>query len=954
MFLQTVASQLYQQYGKDISRFAFVFPNKRPAVYFRHYLGNLIDKPIWSPELLTIHEFIGLSTNRLPADRLLQSFLLYDAFLAVLQEDGETDIPTYERFYSLGEILLNDYTELESNIISIPDLYSNMAELAAIEKGFDYLTAEQQEYLKRFWKNFSTEKLSRQKEKFLLLWRRLPRIFERFGALLEERQLVTMGTIYRNLATGKHDNAVFLDKFEKIVFIGFNALNRAELRLFTELKNDGKALFYFDADSHYIDDPLQEAGLFLRRNLGLFGNEAPVENNINRTDRTIRVIAAEGNAAQVRLLPQLLKEIPDLAKAPERIGILLADEQQLMPVLHSLPDGIPFINITMGYGIAQSPVFSLITTIIKVQESLEQQSGKRIYYQYLLQLLQHPYFYQVDQAAELVTEINKRSLVSIPVEKWEQVTEKRLKQILQLVQQPMDIFGLIRNVLEVQAREPVNGAIGALELQLLSSAYYQLNRLEDLLKQFKHPLSLEFIGETITNVMRTLSVPLEGEPLKGLQVMGLLESRGLDFDHIIVLNVNEGVLPKRAVAPTFIPDSIRRAYGLSVMEKQDAIFAYVFYRLLQRNSTMACLYNCTVDEAGPGEPSRFLAQLEYETRIPFIHQQLLVNVAPEAKPPISIIKDEKVMTCLNRYRKVALSPSAINNYIECPLRFYLKHVVGIDEPEGFQDEIDARVMGNILHKAIEHLYERLAAGKNGSREVTAADIDLLDQWADEAVDGAFGMELAGEFGYPVQFTGSYKVIREVIRYYVREVLYYDKRYAPFTIVQLEKKALGNFSFVSNGKAMEIKIGGIIDRIDKKQGIYRIIDYKTGKDKKDFKSVEGLFDPEERERNKAALQTIIYSHVLKAELPQGTPVVAGLYDVRNMKKDGEGFDWRFREQAGRGKMEPIDHQRMEELVKLTMEKLEEVVASIFDERIPFDQTTHIEKCQYCTYKTICGR
>ncbi|KIC96386.1 PD-(D/E)XK nuclease family protein [Flavihumibacter solisilvae] len=954
MFLKEVAEQLYERFGSKLSDMAIVFPNKRPSVFFRRYLGGQISGPMWSPHLFTIHEFIQLSTSKLPADRLMQSFLLFNAYSEVMQASGSGATTDYERLFSLGEILLNDYTELESNVVSIADVYSNMASLAAIDSGFDYLSDEQKEFLQRFWSSFSTERLSRQKEKFLHLWQKLPAIYQRFAELLEQRGLTNTGTIYRDLVAGRNDTPGFADAYDKIIFVGFNAFNRAELQMLTKWKQAGKALFYFDADIHYLEDSRQEAGLFLRNNLQQFGNEMEASNSIRQSTKPINIIAAEGNAAQVRLLPQLLKQFPTLNSQPERIAVFLSDENQLMPVLHAIPDEVSQVNVTMGYSLSHSPLFSLVQAIIRVQESLAQHNGKRVYYQYLLQVLQHPYLHDNKESQALVTEINKRSLISIPAERWMHIADKRLQLILQPVEKSAMLIQLIKSVLEIQAAAPTDNALGILDNQLITSAYFQLNRLEDLLGQFSYALSLPFMGSLVLQVLRSVNVALEGEPLKGLQIMGLLESRGLDFDHIILLNVNEGVLPGKAAAPTFIPDSIRRAFGLSVMEKQDAIFAYVFYRLLQRSKTVHSLYNSTVDDNSTGEPSRFLAQLEYETDIPIRKDTVDIRVNPEARQPIVIPKDDNIMQRLGQYKGNLLSPSAINNYLECRLRFYFQHLMRIREPEGFLDEIDARMLGNILHRAIQYLYERLAESKAMNKSVTVTDIETMAGWTGWAVDRAFSQEIARDPEQPIDYTGSYRVIREVISVYVNEVLVHDKTYAPFTVRQLEKDVYTTVTVNPNGKEWKIRLGGIIDRVDIKNGVYRIIDYKTGKDKKEFKTVEELFGRETKERNKAALQTFIYSYILRQQFSQAVPVVAGLYDVRNMRKEGLAFDWRFKVQQGKGNQVAVDHDRMDEIIGETLPLLQSVIEEIFDENIPFDQTAITDRCQYCPYQTICGR
>ncbi|KYP13566.1 PD-(D/E)XK nuclease family protein [Flavihumibacter sp. CACIAM 22H1] len=975
-FLETVASDLFRQFGKSIADCAIVFPNKRPAIYFRQYLGKQLDLPVWSPDIFTIHEFIQESTTALPADRLLCSFLLYESYREVLEKDG-VQVVSYERFYPLGEILLNDFTELESNIVAIKDLYANLADLAAIDQGLDYLTEEQLTYLQNFWKNFSIQKLSQQKERFLQLWKNLPAVFALFREKLVQRGLITTGMIYRNLVTGTYERTDFPGRWKKLVFVGFNALNRAELQVFKKWQDEEKALFYFDVDIHYLEDELQEAGRFLRRNLDLFKNQLPTENNIRRSDRPIRLIAAEGNAAQVRMLPALLKEIPNLPEEPEQTAVLLADENQLLPVLHALPDGLQEVNITMGYGLLQSPLYSLIQTIVQLQESLQQNKGRSVYYKPLLQLVQHPYLFQLPEARELAATIQQKSLVSIPALTWANLQDNRLRKAMELIAHPLDLVSLVREIIEMQTALPDLDIPNGLDAQLLLAAQLQLNRLEDLLGNFQQELSSSFVGDILLQVMRAQSVPLEGEPLKGLQIMGLLESRALDFKHIILLNVNEGILPKKAAAPTFIPDSVRRAYGLSVLENQDAIFAYVFYRLLQRAEQVTCLYNSTVDEKGLAEQSRFLTQLEYETNIPLIRKSVRLEVIPRAKPPIVIEKDESVMKTMRKYAsdKMMLSPSAINTYLECRLRFYFQQVQAIREPEELEEEISPRVLGNLLHRAIEFMYRALEEKKQNKR-VEKADFEWLRSQVDHYLLEALGHELAKDRTHKIEYTGTLRVVEEVVRTYLREILKQDETWAPFELLEQELKISHPLLLTVEGEKWTIRLGGYIDRVDYKNGVFRIIDYKTGGDKKEFRSVEAMFLRDRADRNKAALQTLLYAELLRRKIqelavtPPQRPLredlgerswmtahrgeinmQAGLYDVRSMRKEGTEFDWRFEESGSKSKLEVGN---IRDLVPELMTKLQETVEEIFNRNQPFDQTVRREKCEYCPYQKICGR
>lgn len=964
-FLATVAADLYQKHGAALAEMAIVFPNKRPAIFFRQHLGQLLTQPMWSPDLFTIHEFIQESTSLLNADRLLCSSLLYQSYEEVAVEKS-LELVGYERFYPLGEILLNDFTELESNVVVASDLYSTMAELAQLDQGFDYLTEEQRNYLQHFWKSFSVTRLSEQKERFLQLWRNLPEIFTRFRQKLINQGLATTGMIYRNLATNTHENTDFLMRWKQVIFVGFNALNRAELQFLQRWQQEGIALFYFDADEHYINDPLQEAGRFLRRNIQLFTNQLNTSNSIQRRTAPIQLIAAEGNAAQSRMLPALLKDIPGILEEPEQTAVLLGDENQLIPVLHALPNWIQQSNITMGYGLSQSPVYSLVQLLVRVQESFEQNNGAAIYFRTLVQLLQHPYFYQLPEAVQLAQEIQKKSILRLPPSTWVALQDQRLQLALKPVKHPVELLSTIRIVLEHQAKMPVEGGLATLEAQLMAATYTQLNRLEDLLGSLAQSYSLSFLGNILLQVLRSQSVPLEGEPLKGLQIMGLLESRALDFKHIILLNANEGIFPKKAAAPTFIPDSIRRAFGLSVLENQDAIFAYVFYRLLQRAETVHCLYSTSVDDRGMAEPSRFLAQLEFETDIPFIRKQVKLSVAPAAREPIVIPKDAAVLKTLRKYRSEhgILSPSAINTYLECRLRFYFQQVQMIREPDEVQENIDARTLGNLLHRAVEFLYAALANHKQNN-VLEASDKEWLLQHADSAIQEAFGHELAGNRQHVTDYTGKLRVVEEVVRTYLNETIFADLRYAPFELVQQEYRIVYPITIRVNEEDWRIQVGGYIDRIDKKDGVYRIIDYKTGGDSKEFRSVDQLFERDRADRNKAALQTLLYAHLLQRKLEEPTHadpewirahrgpvlVTAGLYDVRNMRKAGQEFNWRFNDTGNKVFLDEINIGPPLEQV---IEKLQDTVKEILDPQQAFDQTTRPEKCLHCPYHTICGR
>ncbi|MCA0398978.1 MAG: PD-(D/E)XK nuclease family protein [Bacteroidetes bacterium] len=951
-FLYEVAEHAYKRFGKDLSRVAFVFPNKRPAIYLRKWLGELIEEPIWSPPMMTIHEFIFSSTHRLPADKLVSRFLLFEAYEEVFSEANEPYNNRFEDFFNFSEILLNDFTELEANGASIGDVYANLRAMGELSAGLDYLTEEQQRYLERFWSSFSIHRMSRQQEKFIRLWEKLPAIYNRFSEKLAKQGLIDTGTAYRALAAGQHDKTDFDAAYSHIAFVGFNALNQSEQKIFTNYKEAGRALFYFDADLHYIDDPLQEAGRFIRRNLQLFGNELAAGDTIRSSKKRIEVLMVEGDAAQAGLVPQLLAEIEDLKTHPEKTALLLADESQLEPVLQSLPPGIK-VNITMGYALKRSVIYPLVLAYLKYAVGAAQQQNKYVFYEPVFQLLEHPWLQAYEPAVALRKQLQQEVSIRIPVSALLATGDPLLQKIFTPLTDPMALFDGIRNLLQWWSGAGNKARQTDMLRQLATAAWQQLNRLEGLLSTFSQHLSIGFVADTIQMSLFSLSVPLEGEPLEGLQIMGLLESRGLDFEQYILLQVNDGILPKRSAAPTFLPDSIRRAYQLSVLENQDSIFAYVFYRLLQRSSRAWMTYNTLVTDQSTGEPSRFLAQLAYETKMDLVKKQVSIPLKAYWKEAIQVEKTEPVLGLLKRFTNVhkKLTPTAINNYLDCRLKFYFSQLAEIKEPEVFLTELDAKTVGTIFHRVLENLYTDLVTQKKREK-VDKADIQYMRAQLPTALDKAFSEVLTGT-DKPFVFSGSFLVLREIIASYAKKVLAVDEVYAPFSLVSMERQLAVQVPITVSGKKEMIWLGGYVDRIDWKEGVYRIIDYKTGADERKIQSIASMFDRENPQRNKAALQTLVYAWVLQREEREKISVETGIYDVRAMGKSPEDFSWQFVLKET-GTPEKIDHLAFAQYEAAIWEKLMEVIVEIFDPSIPFNQTNLVEKCVHCAYNKLCSR
>ncbi|XZF13309.1 PD-(D/E)XK nuclease family protein [Chitinophagaceae bacterium MMS25-I14] len=949
-FLQITAQDIYRQFGNDIASLAIVFPNKRPAIYFRQELGRLLQQPVWSPDLYTIYEFIEQSTHLLPADRFVQSFVLYDAYVTVAGQQG-ADALSYESFYAMGEILLNDFNEIDAYLVDATSLYSYLQQVEQIEKGFDYLTEEQQSLLKRFWKTFSAERLSSQQEKFIRLWGMLPDIYTLFHQQLQTQNLATYGNIYRTLATDIKHQTFFTNRWKKIVFVGFNALNKAEEIFLKKLQEDGKALFYFDTDPLYLDDAIHEAGLFLRRNIQRTGlkNSFPVGPSlINDKEKTISIVSASGTTAQAHLLPQLLKQWKHDPEKPET-AILLADEKMLMPVLHALENDVP-VNITMGFPLPQSNLFTLIRSFLHLQEQLGRSSKEKIYYKDINALLLHPLLHIRDQKLlKIVQQLQDDNQVWVPVSFLLQQPHELMELLFRPATTNEALLLRLLQLLEWIAQ--TGRKFTDIETTLLKETFQAVTRVAGLFRENLRTVSVSFACSILMKILQTITIPLEGEPLRGIQIMGLLESRALDFKNIILLGANEGILPKAAAAPSFIPDSIRRAFGLSVTENQDAIFAYVFYRLLQRSENIHLLYNHIVDEQSTGEYTRFIRQLQYETEADIRFQQLKQSLLPSGTNVISIPKEGKVWGTLQGYLSgvKGLTPSAINAYIDCRLKFYFSKVAGLEAPQEMMEKIDAATFGNILHHCMEKLYGDLRKEKK-SGLVTAADITLLRTRLDGQVDISFAKTMLKKEAAQYEFSGNEHIIREVVKQYAQRILDADERYAPFEIVQMEKWMDATYSFSVNDRIQYIKLGGYMDRVDRKNDIYRIVDYKTGSDKKEV-VLDAITVRDGDANNKAALQTILYAWIVQQNLNiTSGSIEPALYNVREM--NDRNFDWRFFHKNNKDSR--LDAAATAVVLQSLQPGMDELLGELFDPAIPFDQTTKVEKCGYCDFRELCNR
>lgn len=955
-FLHTVATELYNRYKNELYKVALVFPNRRQCVFFSHYLSQIVTPPALLPEQFTIEEMLQHSSIHPIAGRVAQSFVLYNVYQQVMQR-VLPELPSYEKFAPLADILLRDFDELDANLANVEQVYSQLRDIEAIEKSFDSLTEEQHQYLKQFWSSFSPDRTSSQQERFLVLWENLPQIYRQFHQQMERENSCTQGMAYRNLAWNKPSQSSFAEGWQHVAFVGFNALNKAEETWLQRWQQEEKLSLWLDADAHYVQHPKHEAGHFLRRAVGPLGlqNQLPLLHEILGKEMPLHIIATQGSVMQAKLLQQWRESLPTTAD-PQKLAVILADEAMLLPVLQSLPPGIGTVNVTMGYPLQQTALFSFIELFFEIQEDLQHHRERDVEYRLVQRFLQHSLCNWEGEAKErLQKRIIGDILLRVPLSLL-QLQGNIGDYVFAPVHKTTDVFARLLQILAAINQQEQFKADELLQGFLVQvwQLIMQLQQLFATLPQ--QQLSLSFLANSIRRHIGATIVPFEGEPLHGLQIMGLLESRGLDFEHILILGANEGILPHVKRPVSFLPDNIRRAFKLPLPEHGDAISAYHFYRLLHRCQSMTLAYNTAITEHSTGEITRFVAQLAYETKFNISETGLRFNLKTTAPLKITIAKSPEVMRLCNPYflktNPKYLSPSAINTYLTCRLQFYYRYIAGLKEPDEVQDEVDAAVFGSVVHKLMELLYQALLK-KNNHWNVTADDVKWMQSQIDVLLPEAFRQGWRQKSKSPVQFTGRLLIVAEVVKQYANEYLAYDATQTPFAIEDLETTFREPFWIQVGDYKRPVVFGGYIDRVDNVAGVYRMVDYKTGGDDTIFGSVESLFERGNKKPNKAALQTLIYAWNFRKQFPQRPQFEPALLPLRKMQERGEAFVPQLISKT-RGEQKKITATNINETLDEMEGYLRKTLEELFDIFVPFDQTTDVEKCRYCPYNKLCRR
>ena len=936
-FLYRVSADLYATYGSDISKLCLVFPGRRARLFFAESLSKRITQPLWQPEALSISDLIYRWAGRRPTDRLRLLAELFKVY-----GDIRGDMNQFDKFYHWGEMILHDFDQIDKYLVNAKALYQNLRDQKALEGDYSFLTPEQVEAIRMFWNSFQPEKTDLQ-QSFTQMWEIMYPLYIQFRCVLDEQGLAYEGMLYRHVVeTGRAPS------LQSYVFIGFNALNTCEHTIFRRLQVQGLARFYWDIDDYYIHDTRQEAGLFLRKNLHDF---PPAETNTPCSHfsqpKEIETWAIPSDVLQTRIVPQIIQN--NHLHTDKRTAIVLCDETLLIPLLSALPEVATDINVTMGYPLAKTSLFSFTEALLLFYRSARMRGSSWFYYHVeVSRLLNHPLISLLcpQAAEELKKKIIKENILFVPDNLF--ITDHWLQAMAACPSTPDDWLSFFSRLLDaIEETVLQSDTADSFLLPVLRLANIEVNKFRGALTSCGFSISMPLFFNLFRQTLKSISVPFSGEPLEGIQVMGILETRTLDFEHVVILSAQEGFLPSASEAPSFIPYNLKAGFGLPLREEHEAIYAYYFYRLLQRAQKVSLLYSTGGDTMQTGEQSRYLLQLMAESPHTINEKRLAMPVVlPPPAPSIIIEKkgvyQEKLMRYLNKDSNSLLTPSAINTYLQCPLQFYYRYIENIKEEQEVAEEADARGMGTILHGVMESLYRPFL-------EKTITTNNLQQLLEDKHIIRIV-VEEAIQNHYAPQSTlvhlfeqGRWLILADVLTTYISQVIRFDMTRTPFTLKAVET---GLKIALPVAPQFTVPLGGYLDRVQERDGTCYVVDYKTGKEQRSFESLEALFAPERRVQNSAVFQIFWYV-MLYQEVAPSKKVIPLLYYIRSL----------FDPSASTLLYDKMNKQEIDDMtpyLETYRTLLGQKLTELFDLSHPFVQTNDMEHCTYCNYNRICQR
>lgn len=964
-FLKQVAEAYARNESDNLIDYCFVFPNKRSTAFFKKFIDEALPSPHFLPEITTISRFVAELSPLTDASRYEQLFILYNEYRKL-----SADISDFDQFLFWGEMLINDFNDVDMYLVDPEALFVNVKRLREINS--NYLTPEQLEIIRRYWGDerpaeyvnqfwshihYETESHPTQ-NKFLKLWEVLLPLFNGFKSALRRERLSTKGMFYRNAVDRLSPIADTKLPYKRYIFVGFNVLSTSELKIFSYLRDRDAADFYWDFNSPAFDNDFNKATRFIRQNAQEFKSRYRLEEPQIDEFPNINIVGVPSNTGQVKYAGKALSsfiENGDITDPGNAINtaIVLPDESLFIPMIHSVPDEIESINVTMGFPMRFTPVSALMRNIISMQLRARTIRGIRtFFYEDVRKVLSNPIIRSISPADcdDMLSEIMTHRMFNVPCTFF---TEKHttMSRVFRPVKNHSDIdhvFGFVNDLIDFLSERVTDDPM---QQHFLSAYRDALQALYGTCKRFSITMRESTMFHLLQRAINSDTVNFVGEPLKGLQIMGVLETRALDFDNVIMMSMNERVFPRKHYTGSFIPEALRRGYGMSTVDFQESIFAYYFYRLISRAKNVTLIYDArTIGGVKTGEMSRYPLQLLYlfgRKRIK--HSLSVFKFQSFNEKHIEIAKTPEIMERLNAFTNPEsgkhLSASAINNYINCPFQFYLEYVENFRTDNELTDYMDSSTYGSIVHEVAQNFYLNL---KGNASEVKITD-ELLDHYInndnifiDKLITYSINLNY-NRLGHrnPTPLIGEALVLSKIIKATIRKMLECEKAFTPFYFIDAEHKM--KLSVKINDK-LSVNFTQIIDRIDRTEQTLRIVDYKTGIDPTVASSISSAFDPLNEKREKALVQLMTYCYLYGLETNPDTPIQPLIYKMGSLAADGI-------------KPYKVDkeylldyHTHIDEFINA----FKTTVEQMFNPDIPFKQSPSAHHCKYCNFKSICGR
>lgn len=934
-FIKDKISSICEHNSQDLRNKTIIIPNKRAAVYIHKAFAEILGKPIFLPQVLTINEWV----DSLLDDKIITStellFTAYEAHIQIEQSNAES----IDDYLKWGKIMINDFDEIDRYLLDVDQVFKNLKDIKEIED----------------W-SFGEEELSKGQEKFLSFWEKLPRYYTVIREILARRNELYQGQafrlVYQKLSEGQFD---FTN--QHFYFLGFNALSKSEEGIIKKLMQANLATVFWDVDEFYVANKEHEAGHFFRKIANNWAIPVKAPKQIDAYPKKISIIETAQDVGQAKIAGEIIEKLISSGQNLDSTAIVLADESMLIPLTRSLPPELGTVNITMGYPIKYSHLQSLIDAIFGLQLDLVKFGSERIYHKNVLSILNHSFIRSLMDDRKSITafehNIIKGNLVFVELDElFVNVPDlKKIDLIFKAWDTPSsDCFAAIHQLVNVLYNNfKTQGQTRDLDLEILYHFSKGVKRFESFQSPFLKDLALKSFKKLFYQFWQNESLSFVGNPIEGIQIMGILETRTLDFDNIIFLGMNEGNLPTRNHMTSFIPFDLKKMLELPLEEDREAIFAHHFYRLFHRSKHIWITYNSAGEGVSYSEKSRYIIQLENElnkeheiSKKVFVSEDSSAKISTTSYPSSTAVQ-ERLDQRFSNGEKGGLSPSAFNKLVQCPLDFFYRYVLEMKEDQSVEEQIESSTFGTKIHEVLEFLIRKNFEKEDGFAPLDAAtlqgEIKNISSYLEKEYLKTFKRSEIKYGQNKLSFDVSVGFIESFIQNQIKEI---KREKEPIIITELEENLSATYDWEINGKRRKIVISGLADRIDRIGDHYRIIDYKSGKcdqNKTELKS--NILNQDEMHKfihhadKGYARQLLMYALMFRQQFPERKNFSVGIISMININ------NW-----INNVQIKGRDIRLTNDLLDKFEEELKFAIEGIYQKDFRFEHNPKANYCEHC--------